>query len=86
MPNGKPGDSPLSDMLVHGLHPFPPDMETLLREVLRLRPNFPDGQFTYVEQLVWMRRFDDWARGENLEEGRTALRQVLGELKESGEP
>lgn len=41
MPNGKPGDSPLSDMLVHGLHPFPPDMETLLREVLRLRPNFP---------------------------------------------
>ena len=85
MANGKRGDSPLSDMLIHGLHPFPADLEALLREVLSLQPKFPDGKRRYLEQLAWMGRFDDWARGQNLEEGRAALLQVLAELKSSGE-
>ena len=85
MANGKRGDGPLSDMLIHGLHPFPADMEALLREVLRLQPKFPDGKRRYAEQLAWMRRFDDWERGQNLEEGRVALHQVLAELSDSGE-
>jgi hypothetical protein len=85
MANGTRGDSPLSDMLIHGLHPFPADMETMLREVLRLQPKFPDGKRSYVQQVEWMQRFEDWACGNNLDEGRIALSQVLAELN-IGEP
>ena len=85
MPNGSRGDSPLSDMLIHGLHPFPRDIEAMLREVLRLQPKFPDGKRRYIEQVEWLNRFDDWARGANLEEGHAALRQVLAELRDDDE-
>lgn len=86
MANGSKGDSPLGDMLSHGLHPFPPDMETMLRELLSLDPKFPDGLRYYVEQVQWMRRFDAWARGEAFEEGRQALRRALEELRSEGGP
>ena len=33
MPNGKPGDNPLSDMMIHGAHRFPPDIEEMLRKI-----------------------------------------------------
>jgi len=33
MPNGKPGDHPLTDFVVHGMHPFPPDIEEMLRRI-----------------------------------------------------
>ena len=80
MPNGKPGDHPITDMLVHGMHPFPTDMEDLLRQVLLLDPNFPDGKRYYVEQVRWEHRFFDWERGKNLDEGRIALHKILEEL------
>jgi hypothetical protein len=81
MANGTRGDSPLGDMLIHGLHPFPADMEALLREVLAIQPRFPDGRRPYVQQVEWMRRFDAWQRGDGLDEGRAALKQVLAELR-----
>ncbi|HUE73089.1 MAG TPA: hypothetical protein VMP01_19550 [Pirellulaceae bacterium] len=81
MPNGKPGDHPLTDMLVQGKHPFPADIEQMLRDVLSLDPMFPDGKRRYVDQVAWDRRFVDWERGENLDEGRSALRSVLAELR-----
>ena len=81
MPNGKPGDHPLTDMLHLGLHPFPPDIEELLREVLALDPIFPDGKRPYVDQVRWEERFSEWKRGANLEEGRQALLEVLAELR-----
>lgn len=31
--NGKPGDNPLSDMISHGAHPFPDDIEKMLLEI-----------------------------------------------------
>lgn len=83
MPNGRAGDHPLTDMLVHGRHPFPADMEELLREVLALDPIFPDGKRPYVEQVHWYDRISDWARGQKLDEGRQALRAVLAELRDS---
>jgi len=83
MPNGKPGDHPLTDMLVHGKHPFPMNKETMLREILALDPIFPDGQRPYVDQVAWERRFSDWERGQELEDGRRALAAVLAELRES---
>ena len=33
MPNGKHHDSPLTDMMVRGTHPFPPDIEESLRKI-----------------------------------------------------
>ncbi len=81
MANGTRGDSPLSDMLIHGLHPFPPDIESMLRDVLAIQPKFPDGRRPYLQQIEWMQRFDDWARGVGLDEGRAALQQVLSELR-----
>jgi hypothetical protein len=80
-PNGKPGDHPLTDMLAHGKHPFPPDMEEMLRAILALDPIFPDGKRWYVDQLEWERRFFDWERGKNLDQGREALIGALSELR-----
>ena len=31
--NGKTGDNPLTDLVVHGKHPFPPDIEELLLSI-----------------------------------------------------
>lgn len=82
MPGGKLGDHPISDILIHGKHPFPPDMEKTLREILALDPVFPDGKRLYVEQLAWEQRFFDWEAGKNLDDGRRAMNAVLDELRD----
>jgi hypothetical protein len=82
MPNGKPGDDPLTDMLYHGMHPFPADIEDLLRRILAQDPDFPDGKRRYLDQVQWFERFMDWAAGRNLEDGRRALNEVLGALQD----
>jgi len=55
MANGKPGDHPFSDMLLHGRHPFPRDMEAMLRALYakdpRITGEIEDGDF-----LVWEKR------------------------------
>ncbi len=81
MPNGRPGDHPLTDMLMHNLHPFPPEMEAMLREILELDSDFPDGKRAYLDQLEWGKRFSDWCRGKNLDEGKRAMSEVLMELR-----
>lgn len=80
MPNGTPGDHPLTDMLVHGRHPFPEDIESILRKIIALEPWFPDGRRPYLDQVAWEKRFRDWALGENLDEGRQALQMVWNEM------
>jgi hypothetical protein len=82
MPNGKPGDHPLTDMLIHDAHSFPADMEAMLREILALDPAFPDGKRRYLDQLAWNRWFYDWEAGKNLDEGRIAMKAILDELRE----
>lgn len=87
MPNGKPGDHPLTDMLVHGMHPFPPDIESLLRQVLEIAPRFPDDPRVahyYADQLGWEKSISDWEAGNNLDDGREALRAVLEKLRRGG--
>ena len=71
-------------MLHHGMHPFPANIENLLREVLSLDPAFPDGKRRYLEQVEWYRLFDDWQRGERVDEGLIALNTVLSELRSKG--
>jgi hypothetical protein len=77
MANGKPGDHPITDMLVHGMHPFPADIEQMVRKLLSLNPQFPDDGRRYNEQVEWDNRFFAWERGEGLDEGRSALKTEL---------
>jgi len=41
MPNGKPGDHPLTDILVHRRNVFDPGVDRLVRELSRFR-TFPE--------------------------------------------
>jgi hypothetical protein len=58
MPNGKPGDHPITDMLVHGKHPFPDDMEEMIRKLYAVDSSI-------LNDLGW--EPFDWAAGKNLE-------------------
>jgi hypothetical protein len=57
MPNGKPGDNPLSDMLLHGQHPFPADMEEMVLQIHKADPSL-------LYDLAW-ETLVDWEAGEN---------------------
>lgn len=63
MPNSKPGDHPLTDLLVHGKKLFPQDMEALIR---KLRP-WPPIAFADRQSLQLL---SQWELGEDLDEGR----------------
>ena len=74
MPNGRPGDNPMTDLLAHGKHPFPPDMESMILEILTIDPNALDRL-----DIAPFR----WERGEDLAEGRRYLKSKLEKLKDS---
>lgn len=72
MPNGRPGDNPLTDLLTHKLHPFPKDMEELILAIYRIRPSvIMDLDYEPFQ----------WERGENLDEGRKLLKEKLQQLQ-----
>lgn len=78
---GRPGDSPLSDMTIHGAHPFPGEIEVLLLRVdaLGRRPDrWPLG-----ENWPFSPREFSWERGEDLDEARALLTNLI-ELLEAG--
>ena len=79
MPNGKPYDNPLTDLLLYGKHPFPPDIETMLLEVdaLGRRP----GRWPLGENWPFSTREFDWEQGRGLEEGRELLARLLELLR-----
>jgi hypothetical protein len=81
MPNGTPGDHPLSDMLIHGLHPFPPQIESLLRQIVELQPDFPDGKRPYREQVRIMEAIENCAYDRDAGEVEKLLRDCLVELE-----
>lgn len=69
MPNGKPGDHPRTDLLVHGTHPFPADIEDMILRIHAADPRL----LTRIGDQDWF----DWEKGRNLEHGRTLLEQLL---------
>jgi len=79
MPNGKHGDNPLSDMTIHGAHPFPPDIEEILLQIdsVGKRP----GRWPLGENWPYSPKEFDWKRGEGLEEARRLLSHLLAMLK-----
>jgi hypothetical protein len=66
---GRPFDHPVTDLLRYGKHPFPNDMEQLLRKVHALNSKALDGD---VASLAY-----DWVEGKNLDEGRQLLNKLL---------
>lgn len=79
--NGKPGDNPLTDLVVHGQHPFPSDIEELLLRIDELgrRP----GRWPLGENWPYSPSEFDWEKGEGLDEGRILLRHLI-EMLEAG--
>ena len=68
MPNGKPGDHPLTDLFHHGKHPFPADVEEMVRRLASIDPML----LSQIEPDVFRGE-----RGEALEEGRAKLQELL---------
>jgi hypothetical protein len=73
MPAGSLGDHPLTDLLVHGQHPFPSDIEAL---ILRLRDVSP----RYLDQIELI-EFLDWASNKKLDAGRNHLNELLAKYQ-----
>lgn len=79
LPNGKLHDNPLTDMMVHGAHPFPRDMEESLRKIDELGRR--EGRFPLGENWPFSPDEFQWERGENLEEGRQVLEHMIAMLE-----
>jgi hypothetical protein len=78
--NGALGDNPLTDLTVHGLHPFPPDIELLLRvQELGRGP----GRWPLEENWPFSPREFHWEKGEDLEGARRDLSHLI-EMLEAG--
>jgi hypothetical protein len=65
-------------MMIHGAHPFPRDIEDLLRRVEKLgrSKRWPLG-----ENWPYSPREFDWAKGTNLEEARHLLSHLIAMLE-----
>jgi hypothetical protein len=72
MPNGKPGDHPLTDLFSHGAHPFPEDIEEMVRRLASIDPML----LNEIEQDVFQ-----WEAGNGLDEGRAKLKELLAKAK-----
>lgn len=66
MANGKHGDNPLSDLTIHGEHPFPPEIEELLLRIDQLRRGL--RRWPLGENWPFSLKEFDWAEGRNLNE------------------
>ena len=79
MRNGQPHDNPLSDLMVHGMHPFPPDIEESLRKIDMLGRRA--GRFPLGENWPFSPDEFQWVKGENLDEAREVLDHVIQMLE-----
>lgn len=70
MSNGRYGDNPITDLLVHKAHPLPCDMEAMIKKLNNIDPKSLND--SGMESFNWEKR-------ENLEEGRKKLRSLLME-------
>jgi hypothetical protein len=81
MPNGKPRDNPLSDLMIHGAHPFPPEIEALLLHVDALGRRA--GRWPLGENWPFSPREFSWEHSQNLDEARALLTSLI-DLLEAG--
>jgi hypothetical protein len=78
--NGKPGDNPLSDLTVHGQHPFPPDIEELLLRIDEL--GRAEGRWPLGENWPYSPREFDWEAGKELDGAVIDLTELLRAMEE----
>jgi len=81
MANGKLHDNPLSDLTIHGKHPFPAEIEVMLLRIDELGrgpERWPIGQ----NWPFSMKEFD-WAEGKDLENAEALLKNFI-EMLEAG--
>lgn len=79
--NGKPGDNPLSDMISHGAHPFPDDIEKMLLEIDAIGRE--QGWWPLGENWPYSPDEFAWERGEDLDRARSLLSHLL-EMMQAG--
>ncbi len=79
VPNGKPGDNPLTDLLIHGAHPFPPDIEKMLLRIEDLGRRA--GRWPLGENWPFSGHESKWERGRNLDEARRLLTELIVALE-----
>lgn len=79
--NGKIHDNPLTDLVIHGLHPFPADIEEMLERIDELGRSA--GFWPLGENCPFEGREFEWERGVNLDEARREIRNLL-EMLEAG--
>lgn len=53
MPNGKPGDHPLTDLFTHNLEVFGAEIDDLLREIKSLSGSPAEFNAWFTEQIGW---------------------------------
>jgi hypothetical protein len=68
---GSPGDHPITDLLRYGKHPFPAEIEVLLRRINERNPMALNGDIALFAY--------DWEQGKNLIEGRQLLEKLLAQ-------
>lgn len=79
MPNGKPGDNPLTDLVLYGEHPFPPDIEEMLLRIDDLGRRA--GRWAIGENWPFSPREFDWEDGQDLDGARRDLAHLLAMLE-----
>ena len=68
MPNGKAHDNPISDIIIHGMHPYPPDLEALVLHLHKMNPMiFNDLEWTPFQ----------WEKGQYIEEAKILLEKLI---------
>ena len=72
---GKIQESPLTEMMVYGTHPFPSDIEESLRKIDEFGRRA--GRFALGENWPFSPDEFEWARGENLDEAREVLAHMI---------
>ncbi|HMG59575.1 MAG TPA: hypothetical protein VK583_07600 [Burkholderiales bacterium] len=75
MPNGKAGDNPLTDLIIHGSHPFPRDIEELLLRIDALGRG--PGRWPLGENWPFSPREFDWEQGKDIEKARQLLAHLI---------
>jgi len=68
MANGKPHDNPITDLLIHGRHPFPADLEALVIELHK-------RDSAVFNELGWAPF--DWEEGKYLDQARSLLAALI---------
>ena len=83
MPNGRPGDHLMTDVLVHGRHPFALHIGFLLRQIWDIDPDFPDGMRAARGQWEPLDAIEDCALGHAVGDREAMLQTILTDLKDS---